>query len=314
MHIATPIINAMSNEVLLLTLPAFAMIAVGAGLLAWWLWEDGRSRGDAATMHLRATTLQLNNEATAILKLVRDYLEAGDRYSVLLAQADKELPSLATPEEVGIIVRFLIAENAKMQQEAGDLEKRLEQSKSQIEKLRSNLAEAQEMGMRDPLTSLRNRRSFDINLAKEVADARAKGTTMSLVMGDIDHFKSVNDVFGHLVGDEILRVFASVLAENVRSSDTVARYGGEEFAIILPMTELGGATQLTERMRSQFEAKELVISNSGQQIGTMTASFGIAQLGEDDDAETLIRRADAKLYEAKCAGRNRVAVDGVIAA
>ena len=109
--------------------------------------------------------MQLDTRRRPVLDLVRTYVDAGERYSVTLAQADRSLPTLATPEEIGIIVKFLLAENAKMQHEAGELKKSLEQSKSQIDKLRSHLAEAQEISMRDPLTSLSNRRRFDDSLA-----------------------------------------------------------------------------------------------------------------------------------------------------
>ena len=178
---------------------------------------------------------------------MQSYIEAGEKYSVSLAEAGKNLPKIATPEEVGIIVKFLIAENAKMQNEAGDLRERLEQKQSQIEELCSNLAEAQEMGMTDPLTSLSNRRGFDATLAKEIAEARARAAALCLVMVDLDNFKKINDDFGHLVGDEILKMFAAILRDNVGSHDSVARYGGEEFAIILPETELDDALGVDRR-------------------------------------------------------------------
>ena len=213
---------------------------------------------------LSTTALQLDGQATSILDLVRTYLEAGERYSVSLAQAGKNLPTLASPDEIGIIVKFLLAENAKMQNEASSLKKSLEQSKSQIDKLRSHLAEAQEISMRDPLTSLSNRRRFDDRLARELADARERGTPLSLVLADIDNFKKVNDLFGHTIGDEILKMFARVLQDNVCARDTVARYGGEEFAVILPETEVERARQITERMRSQLEGMQLALNASGQ--------------------------------------------------
>ncbi|RPI30121.1 MAG: GGDEF domain-containing protein, partial [Hyphomicrobiaceae bacterium] len=136
--------------------------------------------------------------------------------------------------------------------------------------------------------------------------AQTLGSALCLVMGDLDNFKKVNDAFGHPIGDEILKIFATVLAENVQDAGSVARYGGEEFAVILPGAQLEDAKQLTERMRSELETKKLAISKSGEEIGKITASFGIAQLSVGEDAEKLVQRADAKLYEAKCAGRNRV--------
>jgi diguanylate cyclase len=285
---------------------------IGFGILAWWD-RQARSRPSIANAASRAklatTALQLDSQATAVLELVRTYLDAGERYSVTLAQAGKNLPTSASPDEIGIIVKFLLAENAKMQHEAGELKKSLEKSKSQIDDLRSHLAEAQEVSMRDPLTSLSNRRRFDDNLARELADARQQGTTLSLVLADIDNFKKVNDLFGHTIGDEILKMFARVLQDNVCARDTVSRYGGEEFAVILPETEVENARRITERMHTQLEGMQLAVNDSGQEIGRITASFGIAELSLGDNADTLVQRADAKLYQAKCAGRNRVADD-----
>jgi diguanylate cyclase len=289
---------------------------LGFGVLVWR--DRQQKQPNPATPSSKAavtaTALQLDGEAAAILELVRGYIDAGERYSVSLAQAGQRLPKLANPQEIGIIVKFLLAENSKMQHEARELKKSLEHSKSQIDNLRSNLAEAREMGMRDPLTSLSNRRRFDDSLAKEVADARSRGTALSLVMADIDNFKKVNDIFGHRIGDELLKMFARVLVDNARKSDIIARYGGEEFAIILPGTELEYARQMTERMRTQLEGMHLAISESGQQIGKITASFGVAELASGDTPDAFVHRADGKLYEAKCTGRNRVAADPAAAA
>lgn len=241
--------------------------------------------------------------------MVRTYLEAGERYTVSLAQAGSKLPTLAGPSDIAIIVKFLLAENAQMQNKAKELKQNLDQSRAQIASLRSHLAEAQETSMRDPLTSLSNRRRFDERLTREMAEARRRQTSMSLVLADIDNFKKVNDIFGHRIGDEILKMFSRVLLDNVSARDTVARYGGEEFAIILPETEVENARQITERCRTQLESMQLAVHESGREIGKITASFGIAELNPGDDADTLVQRADEKLYQAKCAGRNRVAVD-----
>jgi diguanylate cyclase len=178
---------------------------IGLGIIVWLALREHAPAAAAditARAAFQAAAVQLDNEATAILDLVRAHVEAGERYSVTLAQAGNDLPSLATPDEIGVIVKFLLAANAKMQHEAGELKKSLEAAKSQIDKLRSHLAEAQEMGMRDPLTSLSNRRYFDSILESGLADAQARGTALSLVMGDIDNFKKINDLFGHQIGDE----------------------------------------------------------------------------------------------------------------
>jgi len=273
-------------------------------------------RGSAKAENLRSrektletTEVQLDNELAVILRFMRTYVDANEKFSSTLAQAHRNLPSLAKPEQVRMMVKFLIAENEKMQQDAADLRGNLEQSRTQIEKLRWNLAEAQELGLRDPLTALGNRRSFDINLAKEIDEAHAGKSDLCLVMGDLDRFKAINDAFGHQIGDEILKMFAKLLSSNTKGRDTVARFGGEEFAIILPETKLIDAERLTENIRSQLESKDLAVNTSGQLIGQVTASFGIAQLDDGDNAGTLVKRADERLYEAKCTGRNRVVID-----
>ena len=230
-----------------------AVSVVGLGIMIWLASRSSSPAAEApapapAEADFEAAAVHLDAQAAAILELVRTYEEAGTRYSVTLAQADKSL-ALATREQIGIIVKFLLAENAKMQNEAGELRSRLEQSRTQIDKLRAHLAEAQEIGLRDPLTSLSNRRCFDASLARELADAKARGVPLSLVMGDIDNFKKINDLYGHQIGDEILKTFASVLTDNVRARDTVARYGGEEFAIILPDTHIESA-QAAHRART----------------------------------------------------------------
>jgi diguanylate cyclase len=292
------------------------LAVAGVGALRAWLAASrgGTPKPPPLAKKLQNTEQQLDSELAVILRFMRTYVDANDSYAKTLAQAHRNLPSLTKPEQVRTMVNFLVAQNERMQRDTAELNANLENSRSQIEKLRWNLAEAQELGMRDPLTALNNRRCFDINLAKEIAEARANGTEMCLVMSDIDRFKAVNDTFGHLIGDEILKMFARLLSSNVKGRDTVARFGGEEFAIILPETGLEDAQTLTEDIRRQLEAKQLALNNSGEPIGKITASFGVAQLAERDDAATLVQRADAKLYEAKSAGRNRVVIDRPVAA
>jgi diguanylate cyclase len=285
------------------------LVIAAAGGVYRWLGAGGLSSAQTRAEKLETTEAQLDSELAVILRFMRTYVDANDNYSKALAQAHRNLHALAKPEQMRAMVKFLVSENEKMQREASDLQRNLEHSRSQIEKLRWNLAEAQELGLRDPLTALSNRRCFDVNLAKEIEEAHAHKSSMCLVMGDIDRFKVINDTFGHQIGDEILKMFAKLLSANVKGRDTVARFGGEEFAIILPETRLTDAERLTESIRCELEEKEFAVHSSGAPIGRITASFGIAELGEHDDADTLIQRADARLYEAKCAGRNRVVID-----
>jgi diguanylate cyclase len=288
-----------------------ALSLVGVCLGGLQIWARGNLKAKPAepqklSKDLERTSLRLDGELAEILRLVQSHLRVNNDFSESLDRAHRDLPISATSDQVRMTLQFLIAENEKMQRNTRELKSSLEQSRTQILELRSNLAQAQELGMRDSLTELRSRRFFDVSIETEIEAAHAQRTPLSLVMADIDHFKRVNDTFGHPIGDQVLKIFSSLVLNNVKGRDVVARYGGEEFALILPQTDLEGAKRLTEQIRTQLESKRWTVKRDGQPIGKLTASFGVAQLTPEEDSERLIRRADAKLYEAKKSGRNRV--------
>lgn len=162
---------------------------------------------------------------------------------------------------------------------------------------------AREMARRadtDALTGVLNRMGFNEAMAREIGRARRYQQPLSVSIVDIDHFKRVNDEFGHPVGDQVLVRTAKLLSSCVRDSDRVARWGGEEFAVIAPMTGGEGAEKLAEKLRAIMASTHLGPREP------VTASFGVAELGPDDTVETLLQRADAALYRAKQAGRNQV--------
>ena len=136
------------------------------------------------------------------------------------------------------IVERLVQATKDMEKNNQALEARLSASKQEITELQQNLEAVRSESLTDPLTTLANRKYFDEALAKAIADARAKGEPLSLMMTDIDHFKKFNDSYGHLTGDQVLRLVASSAKQNVKGQDIAARYGGEEFAIVLPNTDV----------------------------------------------------------------------------
>jgi diguanylate cyclase (GGDEF)-like protein len=160
----------------------------------------------------------------------------------------------------------------------------------------------------DGLTALPNRRQFEEKLESEIARVERLGGTLALVVADLDGFKQVNDRFGHLAGDEVLRAFADVLREEVRDIDTAARHGGEEFALLLPGTGLEGAERVAERIRAAVEARRVATFRGD--IVSVTASFGVAAYPGSPDADALFAAADEALYQAKAMGKNAVAVSG----
>lgn len=154
----------------------------------------------------------------------------------------------------------------------------------------------------DPLTGIKNRRSFFEISERFFKLARRKDVALSIIMLDIDHFKKVNDTYGHIVGDEILKFLVKIVNNEIRDSDVFARYGGEEFIILLPDTELEGAVKTAQKIRKVFEST----SYKGDVEVSITVSFGVAQMKNEKIFNNLIIRADKALYQAKEGGRNMV--------
>jgi diguanylate cyclase len=243
-----------------------------------------------------------------IARLLHAHLSANSSYSDSLIRANNDLPLLEKPEQIRAVVLSLIDENQKIQSKMGDLSRNLDESVAKIEKLSSNLAEANDKALRDPLTALGNRRFFDQKLDQALLEA-PESSELCLVMCDLDRFKTINDKFGHPVGDMVLKLFSEILSNNIKGQDTVARVGGEEFAIIFPDTRAVDAAIVADQIRKQLEAKKWVVGSSGAPLGTVTASFGVARLRAEEGAAGLFKRADEALYRAKAGGRNRVALE-----
>jgi len=166
----------------------------------------------------------------------------------------------------------------------------------------------EELTVTDPLTSLRNRRAFEQELATQFNRARRYSRPLSLIIIDIDHFKSINDTHGHPAGDAVLRAVAAILERETRSSDLVARIGGEEIAVLLPETALFEAVQVAEKIRASVAAADV---RAGQASVPVTVSAGVANVPHSDVSSSaeLVRAADQALYRAKQNGRNRIEVE-----
>ena len=175
-----------------------------------------------------------------------------------------------------------------------------------LESAKADNARLEALATTDPLTLLLNRRALVDRLAAEMDRARRYGTVVTLLMVDIDHFKRINDTYGHLVGDDVLREVATLLQGAVRTVDVVARYGGEEFIIVLPETHEEGAIAFAERLRERIEGQEF--GRGGRAGLRLTTSIGVATFPSPlvESTEDLFGRADAALYRAKADGRNRV--------
>src|SRR5262249_11298794 len=151
----------------------------------------------------------------------------------------------------------------------------------------------------DALTALGNRKFFDAALSKAVTDAHAENAPLALLMADLDDFKAINDSFGHVVGDRVLRYVAGTLKQSIKGTDIAARYGGEEFAVVLPRTTLRAAVEVADQLRRTVMKGELVRRSTGEMQTRVTISIGVAALHNRTSPQALIEAADVCLYAAK---------------
>ena len=249
----------------------------------------------------------LVSEADQIIAMLQENLGDSASFGAVLDGAASKLTSQnGSVVDLRVLVEELVRATRQMELSNRELEGKLVASQHEILGLHSKLNAIRTESLADPLTTLANRRSFDATLRASVVRAQAFGEPLALLMADIDHFKRFNDTFGHLTGDQVLRLVAQALKLSIKGADLAARYGGEEFAIILPQTRLDGARALGEQIRQTVMSKELVKRSTGENLGKVTISVGVACYRPGDDPGILIERADRCLYAAKRAGRNRV--------
>ncbi|MDB5413229.1 MAG: hypothetical protein JWR10_1564 [Rubritepida sp.] len=240
-------------------------------------------------------------EAVGLVAGARD---AALRYGGSLQQASDGLAD--GPEGLGAVLQRLVAETREVTRRSDAAARRLTETARKTQELQAELVEARRQATTDPLTGLPNRRCFDEALRLGLDEAATM--PVALIMIDVDHFKAVNDSYGHHVGDAVLRDLAKTLPLALAEGSLAARFGGEEFAVILRGPELRDAARTAEGIRTRIGNSSLLIKQTGQRI-SVTVSLGLAMAAAGEAAAHLIERADAALYEAKRGGRNRVCSD-----
>lgn len=245
-------------------------------------------------------------EIDDVMTVLSDALGMTGAYDASLSGATEQLSSAKSREQIKTIVEALLRSTGEMRETNKALEDRLTLSKNEISNLQQSLEAIRAESLTDPLTGLGNRKYFDRMIGMAVQSALASGEPLSLLLLDIDHFKSFNDSYGHLTGDQVLRLVGLSLKQTIKGQDITARYGGEEFAVVLPNTALRQALTVADHIRRAAMAKELKKKSTGEILGRVTISVGVSMLKQGDDTDALIERADACLYAAKRNGRNRV--------
>ncbi len=209
-------------------------------------------------------------------------------------------------DEMQYILTDVVKETKQVAKNGHSLKQMLDETKSEVESLRKELEKTKREATIDPLTGLKNRRAFEVEMQQHLGSAGKLNDNLCLIMVDIDHFKKINDNYGHLFGDKVLKSVAAVLMSNLKGKDTVARIGGEEFAILLGDTKLKIAEIVAENLRYAVHTSRVMKADTGEMLEKVTVSMGVTVYQKGETSDKFMDRADKALYKSKRDGRNKV--------
>ncbi|MBP5857033.1 GGDEF domain-containing protein [Marivibrio halodurans] len=255
------------------------------------------------------TGRRIEGQMARVLEMLGNASEGVDNFEASLKTGLGSIASSDGLTGIRAAVQRLVAETQQMQSSNKKLQEKLENSSSEIASLRQNLEDVQREAMTDALTGIANRKMFDASLRRAAAESAETGEPMCLALTDIDFFKKFNDTYGHQTGDQVLKLVARIMKENVKGRDVAARYGGEEFGVILPRTSIEDAHTVCEQIRNTVSTKRIRNRQTGEEMGNITLSLGIALYRKGEPLSELIHRADEGLYFAKRNGRNQTVLE-----
>ena len=248
-------------------------------------------------------------EIKQVMEMLDLALGSTSKYGQSLEAISKDLAGPMDRNRVREVLESLVASTKDVSATNYTLEARLKETRGEIESLRETLEAVRIESLTDSLTGIANRKHFEEMLVKAIDHASAMKRPLALIIIDIDHFKRFNDTYGHLTGDQVLRLVGVTMRERVKSKATLARFGGEEFGVILPETTLETARATAELIRENVMSRELVKRSTGESLGKVTVSLGVAAYRPGDNAVSLLERADQCMFVAKRGGRNRTITD-----
>lgn len=283
---------------LIFAFSGFGLLIFGI-VIGWWLKPVPKvsASGDDSE-NLVENREALIEMATKIQNLTQEVARDVGEHNSRVEEINNELNSADADDHdsVVLLVERLVKENQEMQNRLNSADEKLQQQAEE-------LASQTEAARTDTLTGLPNRRAFEEEVQRLIEEFKLGSPPFSLVMVDVDRFKTFNDTYGHQTGDHVLEMLGEVLRATARDTDMPVRLGGEEFTVLLPATEVDSASSVADRIRKTLEKSE--IKADGKTL-SVTASFGVAQSLQGEDADSILRRADEALYEAKENGRNNV--------
>ncbi len=249
---------------------------------------------------IQATIREVNDAVADVQNRTEDYNKN-------LHKTVQTMTSATDPGVIKSMVGVLVNDTKAMLETSHKLHGELQKSAKVIHDLQRDLEITRREAITDGLTGLCNRKAFDQEIKRVMNAAKTANAPFALLMIDIDHFKSFNDNFGHQVGDQVLRLVGRTLVDGIKGRDFAARYGGEEFAIILPESNIMAGMAVGNSLRKAIAQKDVMNRNSGEKLGRITMSVGVAEFVAGESPEEMIERADGALYTAKHNGRNQVA-------
>jgi diguanylate cyclase len=267
---------------------------------------DKYCRKNTATDTVADVGMKMQEELQKLASILASSGSDTSAYGKTLNAFAVQLDKGEVSTQLKTLLAGVAAATRAIEQRNRNLEAQLVQSADEIKTLRGRIDSVRMESLTDPLTNLANRRCFDEKIEEAVAESLAEGNDLSVLIGDVDHFKKFNDTWGHATGDQVLRLVAQCFKANTKGRDTAARFGGEEFVVVMPHTALNNAATVANQIRLAVEGKKIVKRSTGETLGAVTVSIGAARYRAGESISDLLNRADECMYAAKHAGRNRI--------
>jgi len=272
---------------------------IAEALFKNFIWDDEKRT------HEQLNSVLNKHFADALFSVNKVHCDASSSSKSIESQSQQLDADLSQPK-IKHIVNNIVSETDRLVNISQMFESELEQQKNELETLKAELKQTRELAETDPLTKLKNRRSFEKLMFEYCSNYKLNDEPICLLMLDIDFFKKINDKYGHPVGDKVICFVAKILIQNLKGKDLAARIGGEEYAALLPGTKLNNAMLLAENLRKIIEKSRLTISKTQEKLDQFTISIGVTTHKPGETIEAFMTRADRALYSSKNTGRNRV--------